>query len=293
MSELPALKKVCCVVCASDVHRVRYVIKGLQIVQCSDCSFVYVNSRMPDENLYGLYQKNYFNNPEIGYSNYTQHKSALIKTFEERLAFIQPFVKSREHVLDVGCASGYFLDVLAAQGWKGIEGIELDPELAKELKLKYNVFDQPIEKIKLEQQYDLITLFDVIEHIPLLNEALENIKNGLAADGLFVIATPNYDSWQRKLLGKRWPHFKPLEHIYYFDATSLTKILGNHKLKVLKIIPQGTYYEMSYVEKRMRQYGFNGAGAVLGFINRILKLKNKFIHLNSGGMLVLAKHAKD
>jgi 2-polyprenyl-3-methyl-5-hydroxy-6-metoxy-1,4-benzoquinol methylase len=291
LSEPASLKKVPCAVCGSDNFAVKYGIKDLQIVQCKTCSFVYVNPRIEDENLYTLYRKNYFSNPEIGYSDYSDHKDALVKTFEKRFTYIKPFLWKHENVLDIGCASGYFLDVLESKGWKGLEGIELDPDLANQLNLKYKVYTQPIEKITPEKKYDLITLFDVIEHIPLLDEALENIKKSLDKNGIFAISTPNYNSWQRKLLSKRWPHFKPLEHIYYFSPETLEKILIRHKFQIIKTIPHGTYYSISYIQKRLKQYGFGGFYRIVKSLSAIFKLDNYF-YLNSGSMLLVVKHAE-
>src|SRR5688572_18853679 len=158
-----------CAVCESTVYRKKYHVKGFHIVQCTACSFIYVNPRVKNEFLYTLYTSNYFNNILVGYENYELTAHLRIKTFQRWLRIIESFLRDKGAVLDIGCASGYFLELLKDKGWQ-VEGIELDQHMAKKLKEKQlPVFEQPFELYTSHKKFKLITLFDVLEHLPRLH----------------------------------------------------------------------------------------------------------------------------
>jgi 2-polyprenyl-3-methyl-5-hydroxy-6-metoxy-1,4-benzoquinol methylase len=281
-----------CSVCGSDRFSHKYTIKQFNIVQCSECSFVYVNPRIKTEELYKLYSSDYFNNTQFGYENYELNARLRIMTFEKWYSLIVPFLgKKQERALDIGCAAGDFIEVMMRNGWKDAEGIELDPTMIALLRKKnILVSTTPLEKIEMNGKYDLITLFDVIEHLPGLSEAFQKLHDILEPDGTIALITPDYSSAQRKLFGKRWFQFKPYEHIQYFTPTTLARALKPHGLKIVHHSASGQCADAEFLGSRLDRYNFKRLAALFNGMTGLFGLKNKAWYADTGSMFVIIKH---
>ena len=155
-----------CALCGQKDLKGLYTIKGFKLVQCKNCDFVFVNPRICNEDLPKIYKSNYFDNQEFGYTGYKDNEQLRRKNFRRWLTDIKPYLHSKGTALDIGCASGDFLEILRTEGWD-IEGIELDPAMFKDLEeKKIAYFPDVFEKFETSKKYDLITLFDVMEHLP-------------------------------------------------------------------------------------------------------------------------------
>src|SRR5581483_10801946 len=98
---------------------------------------------------------------------------------------IKPFLKvEKGNVLDIGCASGYFLEVLRGDGWK-VQGIELDPRMIDVLKTKsIPAYTNAFDTFQSNEKYHLITLFDVLEHLPDIQDTFKRLSALLHPDGI-------------------------------------------------------------------------------------------------------------
>lgn len=283
-----------CAVCGCATYTMRYVIKGFHIVQCTDCSFVYVNPRIKTEELYKLYASDYFNNTQFGYENYEQNARLRKLTFEKWYSLIVPYLgKNREKALDIGCASGDFIEVLMQNGWKDVDGIELDPVMIEKLKQKkIPVSTIPLEQQEIVKKYDLITLFDVVEHLPGLSEALGKLHDLLEEGGIIALITPDYSSTQRKVFGKKWFQFKPYEHIQYFTPDTLARALKPHGLKIIHHSASGQCADAEFLGSRLERYNFKALAAFFNGVVRLTGLKNKAWYADTGSMFVVLQHDK-
>ncbi|HEV7232289.1 MAG TPA: class I SAM-dependent methyltransferase [Bacteroidia bacterium] len=281
-----------CAVCGSSHQTHKYTIQGFHIVQCRDCSFVYVNPRVKTEELYKLYASDYFNNTQFGYENYELNTRLRVQTFEKWYSLIIPFLgSSRRKALDIGCAAGDFIEVLMRQGWTDVDGIELDPTMIEKLKKKnIPVSSTPLEKIEPVKKYNLITLFDVVEHLPGLHEAFSKLHDILEEGGVIALITPDYSSAQRKLFGKRWFQFKPYEHIQYFTPETLARAIQPHGLKIVHHSASGQCADAEFLGSRLERYQFKRLAAVFNGLTKILGLKNKAWYADTGSMFVIIKH---
>ena len=283
-----------CAVCGSTAFDKRYMIKGFHIVQCRDCSFVYVNPRIKTEELYRIYSSDYFNNTQFGYENYELNARLRVMTFEKWYSLIVPFLgPKKEKALDIGCAAGDFIEVLMRNGWKDLEGIELDTTMIDKLRKKnIAVSTTPIEKIEVKKKYDLITLFDVVEHLPGLSEAIQKLHDILEEDGIIALITPDYSSTQRKLFGKRWFQYKPYEHIQYFTPDTLARALKPHGLKIVHHSASGQCADAEFLGSRLERYNFKALASLFNGVVNLFGLKNKAWYADTGSMFVVIKHDK-
>ena len=158
-------------------------------------------------------------------------------------------------VLDVGCAAGYFLRVMQEEGWQvtGLEPSDTIRRTAEERLGAENVRAGLLGQVELPpQSFDLITMWDVIEHIPDVVAAVRAVGRLLAPGGKFLIETQDVRSLAARVLGKRWQHYKHAEHIYHFHAGTLADALGRAGFRVLENRPWlgGKYVSLGFVAER-------------------------------------------
>ena len=223
-----------CPVCDARQPQPAFTVKELSIVRCRACGMHYVEPRLANEALYEIYKHDYFHSNKEGYEDYELIRQLRQKTFEKWYAEIRPFLKRTcGRALDIGCAAGYFMGILKADGWE-VRGIELDDSMHGALRAQgHTIFTQPLEFFDRAETYDLITLFDVLEHLPQLQSDVSKLASLLADQGCLALVTPNIDSFQRKLCGTRWFQFKPTEHIYYFSPATIRRLFEPHGLRVV------------------------------------------------------------
>lgn len=282
------LQQYPCPVCGSTTNRPVHTIRQFPIVQCVPCTMVFVNPRLKTEFVYNIYKDHYFNRPSDGYDNYTLTAHLRIKTFEKWYVQIKKFCASAKgQALDIGCAAGYFLDILKKDHWQ-TEGIELDTTMhADLLNRSYQAFNQPIETFTPTHSYDLITLFDVIEHLPNLQADIKKLHDMLNPGGMVALVTPNVTSTQRKLFGKRWFQFKPLEHIYYFSPATMRLLAEKNGFSVTTIQPCGQFADISFLQNRLHKYGFKTIARLFGAITTMLGIRHTSWYADTGSMFVI------
>ncbi|GAG14994.1 unnamed protein product, partial [marine sediment metagenome] len=128
-----------CALCGSEEHRLRFRDDPFSVLECRRCGLVYVTPRLRPEVLPRVYGADYWQseNPSWrGYADYACEAPLYLKTFERRARFVERFVSKRGRALDVGCAAGFFMQVMHQRGWE-VDGVELSPEIAAHAKEAY------------------------------------------------------------------------------------------------------------------------------------------------------------
>jgi len=285
-----SLQTIACPLCGSIHYYKVYTIKGFAIVRCKDCRLVYVNPRISDEQLFEIYRHEYFRRKKGGYDDYEKTEFLRRKTFGKWYRQLLPFVPpSRKTALDIGCAAGFFMDILLADDWDA-EGIELDNRVYQHLKeKKYAVSNTPLEFFETQKKYSLITLFDVLEHVPSLNDDVAKISSLLHDDGIVVLVTPNIESRQSRLCGRWWFQLKPDEHIYYFSPQTLQSLAHRHGLEVLFSAPAGQFADRAFLQSRFKKYGFALPGFMLLSVLRLFGFGKKLWYTDTGSVFVVMR----
>ena len=277
-------RHVPCNLCGGTETRPFCPENGRSLVQCVNCGLVYVSPRPDPEELYQLYSESYFNNDDsgtVGYTNYIRDEQNIRKTFRRRLARVERFAE-RGSVLDVGCAAGFFLSEAKARGWTP-QGVDVS-QFAVNYTQK--TFDIPARQGALldldfpENSFDLITMWDVIEHVPDPHAHMDKIARMLKPGGVFALATPDVDSLPAKLTGKRWVGYKlQEEHVYYFSADTLRAMLNRAGLEVVDAYHVGKYVTFDLFFNRLGMYS-SILGRMGTFAERTLKLSERSVYIN-------------
>jgi len=249
-----------CNLCGSTNYWPLFTVKKtVPIVKCSNCGLLYVTPRQVWEENKQLYQtESYFKNENIllyGYHNYIDEEFLYRPLFERRIKVLEKLKPEKGRVLDVGCAAGFFLDVAQSHGWKA-QGVELSSFAAQYARdrFKLNIFNGTLMDAKLPDKFfDVVVMDDVIEHVfdPMaqLREAHRILREG----GVLTLNTPNAGGFLRKVMRRRWFHFKE-DHVYYFSHETIEKALKSAGFRLMAIKPSGKVVTMRYLFGRLNHY---------------------------------------
>ena len=243
-----------CQVCGSSERTLKFEDAPYKVFTCSNCSFVYVSPRLTGQALLDVYNETYWksDNPkERGYADYAKESALYLKTYRKRMKLVSKWLPKAGRILDVGCAAGYFLRV-AQQHGHDVHGVELSEAIAKQAidslgpERVFNGFldDAVAARNWQDQSFDLVTIWDVIEHVPEPQALLASIKKLIKPGGKLLLETQNVDSKLANRLGKRWHHYKHDEHLYHFNPSTISKLLSDCGYNVLTC---GSAYAGKYV----------------------------------------------
>ncbi len=277
-----------CPICGDERNTKLYSIQGFNIVKCCICSMTFVNPRIGNDQIFDVYRHEYFHRNQDGYDNYESIADLRIQTFEKWYKDIIPYC-NKGSALDIGCAAGYFLDILKKHEWQ-VEGIELDIRMhALLVEGGYEIYNEPLACFNASHQYDLITMFDVIEHLPELQKDLAKISSLLTPQGVLVISTPNIDSFQHRLFRSRWFQFKPVEHLHYFSPETIKRLAEDNDLCIETIKKSGQYANVSFIINRLNHYGFSGLASVFSFCVNIFALEHLNWYADTGSIFIILR----
>ena len=209
------------------------------IVSCNSCDFTFTNPRPTDENLgkYYLSDKyiSHINTSKGLFENLYQivRKYAIV----QKLKLLVSFSESKNH-LDIGCGTGEFLNACKNAGFR-TKGVE-PSELARKQAIKnYNL--DIYENTDLSQfensSFHTITMWHVLEHVPNLNETIENFSRILEKNGSVIIAVPNLKSWDAKYYKEFWAAWDVPIHLWHFSKKTIEHLFKNHGFTLVKTKP--------------------------------------------------------
>lgn len=196
-----------------------------------------------------VYSADYFFGAEkgFGYVNYDQDKQAQMPALRTYLACIEERRPDRGRLLDVGAATGVFVELAQGNGWQA-EGIEISPAAAASAQAKgLPVSEAVIEDVQGEALYDAVTFLDVLEHVPRPKEALRAAHRLLRPGGVVLINVPNAGSLFARVMGKRWHAVIPPEHLSYFTPAALERLLTDTGFVRIKAVTVNKSFGLSYL----------------------------------------------
>jgi len=209
-------------------HSSLKVLRGYEkdhLVRCRKCSFVF-SSRIPSaEELVTFYE---------GYQRANAISPITIKRYHELLDQFEEF-RSTGNIIDIGCGDGYFLEVAKERGWN-VFGVEFTDEALEVCSAKgITMLRGPLEAANYEPDFfDVVTSFEVIEHIYNPRKEVSDIRTILRKDGLFYVTTPNFNSISRSVLGHKWTILNYPEHLSYYTRKTMNRFMKTMRFTKLR-----------------------------------------------------------
>ncbi len=212
------------------------------IHRCTQCGFIFEQVGSLD------LESSYISTEDPAYLEEEQGRKKtaerILKVLERRLP--------RGSLLDIGCFTGLFLSVAQSHGWQ-VQGLELSDWAVRTARERYHltVHQGTLDTVTLPpQQLDLVTLIDVIEHLPHPVTALRQIAELLKPEGYVFISTPNVNAVIARLLGPRWWSYR-LEHVSLFSPATLRRALDTSGFDVVATWTQGRDFTISYLASKL------------------------------------------
>ena len=244
------MEKVNCIICDSNASSPsikvsdRFTGEWFQIVKCG-CGFKFLSPRPKYKEIASYYED----------ASYDPHRSQNMSTFDRIYSWVQVkalkwkfrhisrFI-SNGKLLDVGGGGGHFCSYFQSRGWQA--SLQDNSEKARLLAQKNNI-SAYAELAELEsQKFNLITMWHSLEHIHGIDQLFIDIDRLISEDGILVIAVPNVNAPERKILGINWAPWDAPRHLYHFDYNQLSKLLLKHgwEIQLSKTMLQDTPYNI-------------------------------------------------
>lgn len=217
-------------------------IMGTQyIVECKGCTVLYENPRFDDN----VILQSYMQSDETGHdSQFHMRVRSFVKALKRNQKHIPP---PGAKVLDIGTAGGAFLDAAALHGYD-VWGLEPSAHLVEKGKKRgLKILQGTIEDNNFEKgSFDMVCLWDVIEHLTNPAESLKIIKKLLKPDGVLLINYPDISTFQAKIFGK---HFWWLisVHITHFSPNTIREICERTGYDAFSFKPYYQTLELGYL----------------------------------------------
>ncbi len=219
--------------------------KKNKLVRCGSCGFVFMQQIPSPEEL------------AAHYNTYSYDREQYLSpiTIKNYNILLDEFEKYRRYnrLLDVGCGMGFFLEQAKKRGWE-VYGTEYSPKAieinrAKGINMIAGQLNSAAFPVK---DFDVVTSFEVIEHINNPQDEIKHIHTLLRKNGLFYCTTPNFNSLLRYYLKEDYNVINYPEHLSYYTKKTLNHLLATNSFRKLKTLAHGisiTRLETSKAQK--------------------------------------------
>jgi SAM-dependent methyltransferase len=217
-----------CIICDNKKFRSLYG----ELIQCESCGLVVASEIPTEKEIQKLYQQEYFFGME--YSDYKADRPALEANFKKRIKRLEKSIHKDATVVELGSAYGYFLNLIK-ENVKSHIGFEISKDgvnySVNELSVK--AVNDDFMKHKIDtKSVDLVVMWDVVEHLTEPDIYIEKASKILKKGGKLVLTTGDIERLIPKIRKNKWRMIHPPTHIYYFSATTLSRLLDKYGFKI-------------------------------------------------------------
>lgn len=268
-----------CPFCKSDNTKLYLKLKDyflsqedFEIFECENCNLLFTTPR-PDASVIGRYYKS------DDYLSHNEHKKGIVPWIYNQVKKVNIRRKFRitaqnrtskngdrtkPHILDFGCGVGDFLHYAQKKGCE-ITGCDLSEDARKYASEKLSkTIVSPEEIFSLPHStFDVITMWHVLEHIDDLRFQTEQLYRLLKENGRFVVAVPNYMSYDAQHYKDKWAAYDVPRHLNHFHKESLQNIFAGY-FELDNIYP--LKWDAYYISMMSEKYIGKGNSFVKGLI---------------------------
>jgi 2-polyprenyl-3-methyl-5-hydroxy-6-metoxy-1,4-benzoquinol methylase len=212
-----------CPVCDDSSHRL-FISHDYWFRECDSCRHRFVEITAGAHHVEQIYDDRYFTGGGAGYADYVSEAHLLRERGRWYGRVLQRYIQPGK-VLDVGAAAGFILQGLMDCGWQGI-GIESNAHMAQHARdaLGVHVMAGSLESFHSNEQYDLVSMIQVIAHFVDPRGTVQKAGLMLKPEGSLLIETWNSQSLTARLFGQRWHEYSPPSVLHCFSRQSLRRL---------------------------------------------------------------------
>lgn len=210
-----------CPVCNSNDNLFIMKKGASSYYKCNECTMVYLNPILNE-----MATIEYYTNLNTGQGDTVSSESNFYtEIYSMGLNSINKYAISKNTILDIGCSTGYFLDICKNNNWQ-TAGIELGISEGDIAKNKgHKIYTDLITDLDPSLTFDAITMWDVLEHIPDGLSQLNEIYKHLNKGGILFFQIPNSDALAAKILREKCRMFDGIEHTNLYNPKSIEKLV--------------------------------------------------------------------
>lgn len=243
-----------CRVCGTAAPAVyRRTVRGFRLYGCSDCGAVFVHPQPSTDELLAIYTADYFSRGGK-YMPTSVAAEANRQNDLSKIRLVSRYVSSGR-VLDVGCGMGGFLEVAREAGY-AVAGVEVSEAAAKHVRATINIevahSDLPAAGFPPES-FDVISLWDVLEHLPAPDATLQQAYRLLRPGGYLFATTGDIASFWARLMGRYWQLLTPPQHLFFFTPVSLQRMINRHGFHTTEILHTGKRATVEFILFKARE----------------------------------------
>lgn len=220
-----------------------------QLTSCDTCRLVSVNPRLASDDLNNAYANAV---DEIHGEDSERRIRSFQRAFTRALSSSWSVnSKSTTYIVDIGCASGEFPEAVRRMGFE-VTGYELSHHLAAQGRQKYDldIRTGPFKSADFAvKKIDLVTMWDVLEHIESPSQVLTEIRSSLSKGGHLLLNLPMIDTLSAKILRSLWPFYLEV-HLHYFTMASIQNLLERHGFEIVYSRPYTQTLGSRYLARR-------------------------------------------
>ena len=221
-----------CPLCGAAAGRVRYRYEDYQIISCEGCGLWRACPRLSPAQLEHYYEQEYYSEKRAREGEYEAwhaanravwRRSAQLVLEEARRTGLEA---RQTRLLDVGCGQGFFMQECAQLGMQ-VRGIEPSPHAVSYARetLELDVREGVPESLETGERYHVITMWEVLEHVPQPLQTLRGLHGHLEEGGMLWVTVPNINALQRRIQGGRYFNLLNKSHLTHFDRKTLRRML--------------------------------------------------------------------
>ena len=247
------------------------------LYKCRNCGLIFIFP-VPENHL-EIYSPDYFSGAQkgFGYVDYEIDKKAMSSTLNSYLDKIEKFIPNNGKLLDVGTATGFFMELAKQRGWE-VQGVEISEYAVQKAREKgLNITTGTLENSDFKEgSFNLITFWDVVEHLSNPKLTLSLAYRILKKDGVIAINTPDSGSFIARLLSRGWHLIVPPEHLFLFNQKNLSNLLKEIGFEILFVGKIGKRFTLQYVAQilanKQKSLVFNWMAKSFGnnFLGRLI-----------------------
>ncbi|MHB1004370.1 MAG: class I SAM-dependent methyltransferase [Chloroflexota bacterium] len=199
-----------------------------ELVQCLGCGLAYLNPRPTPESIGEYYPEGYDPFIEARLEDLPVVQRLSVRYGLARRCRLIAALRQGGRLLDVGCATGQFLAEMSRHaGWE-VAGVDPSPLAAAFARDTYrlDVHTGDLHSARFPNgHFDVITMWDVLEHLHAPLDVLAEIRRVLGGNGYLILRTPSLDSLDARLFGQFWAGLDSPRHLTVFSRRTVTQVL--------------------------------------------------------------------
>jgi SAM-dependent methyltransferase len=281
-----------CPICGYDQGKLEFNFKTGSYRSCQSCTVWYNDPLPSDDDITNYYvnasKEGSYDLSLIGPMN--DERKGVFRNYVDVLLKRTGLKIDNIKCLDIGCFDGTGMSVLSERGCHNVWGIEMQKSASEVANSLFpgrifngNFLDMDIS---IYNNFDLLIMTDVLEHLKDPKAALEKASTLLKPGGFLFITTPDNKSFISRIMGKNWPSLVPVHHIFLFNQNSLKSILDYFNFKPIYRAPLFKTYSIKYVLNNLINFKPN-----LKFVLKIIPslLLNLRLPFSGGELLLIAQ----